>query len=156
MLFNPDPRKQAIKTCFSHKGNNENYPWLVVNGTRVQLTNSLKYLGIILCSKLDFNEHKDNKTNKYNKIIGIIKRLSLILSRKSLLKIYKFSKSAILSPQDAPMMFPFNVPRRILKILFDHSTDVQIWRYGNILIWFSRDIVGGWFGISPWVFWDMH
>ena len=42
-----------------------------------------------LDSKLDFNEHIDNKINKCNKIIGIMKRLSVILSRKSLLTISK-------------------------------------------------------------------
>ena len=89
-LFNPDPSKQATETCFSQKRGNENYPSLVFNDTKVQLTNSQKHLGLILDPKLDFNEHIDNKINKCNKIRGIMKRLSLILSRKSLLTIYKF------------------------------------------------------------------
>ena len=59
------------------------------NDTKVQLANSQKHLGLILDSKLDFNEHIDNKINKCNKIIGTMKRLSLILSRKSLLTICK-------------------------------------------------------------------
>ena len=89
MLFNPDPSKQAIEICFSHKRDNENYPSLVFNNTKVQIANSQKHLGLILDSKLKFNEHINNKINKCNKIIGIIKRFSLILSRKSLLTIYK-------------------------------------------------------------------
>ena len=89
MLFNPDPNKQAIEICFSHKRHNENYPSLVFNDTKVQLANSQKHLGLILDSKLEFNEHIDNKINKCNKIIGILKGLSLILSRKILLTIYK-------------------------------------------------------------------
>ena len=44
---------------------------------------------MILDSKLDFNEHIDNQINKCNKITGLMKRLSLILSRKSLLTISK-------------------------------------------------------------------
>ena len=80
MLFNHDPRKQTIEICFSHKRDNENYPSLAFNDTKVQLPNSQKHLGLILDSKLDFNEHIDNKI-KCNKIIGIMKRLSLILSR---------------------------------------------------------------------------
>ena len=88
MLFNPDPSKQAIEICFSHKRDNENYPSLVFNDTKVQLANSQKHLGLILDSKLDFNEHIDNKINKCNKIIDM-KSLSLILSRKSLLTKYK-------------------------------------------------------------------
>ena len=45
---------------------------------------------MILDSKLDFNEHVDNKINKYNTVMGIMKRLSLIFSRNSLLTIYTF------------------------------------------------------------------
>ena len=76
MLFNPDPRKQVIEICFSHKRDNENYPSLVFRATKVQLANSQKHLGLILDSKLDFNEHIDNKISKWNKIIGIMKRKS--------------------------------------------------------------------------------
>ena len=44
-----------------------------------------KHLGLISDFKLDYNEHVDKKINKCNEIKGIMKRLSLILSRKSLL-----------------------------------------------------------------------
>ena len=63
MLFNPDPSKQAIEICFSHKRDNENYPSLVFDDTKVQLTISQK-----LDSKLDFNEHIDNKINICKKL----------------------------------------------------------------------------------------
>ena len=89
MLFNPDPSKQAVEICFPYKRDTENYPSLVFNDTYVQLANSQKHLGLILDSKLDLNEHIDNKINKCNKILGIMKRLSLILSRKRLLTICK-------------------------------------------------------------------
>ena len=89
MLFNPFSSKQAIEMCFSHKRENEDFPSLVFNDTNIQLATSQKHLGLILDSKLDFNENRDNKINKCIKIIVIIKRLSLILSRKSLLTIYK-------------------------------------------------------------------
>ena len=38
---------------------------------------------------MNFNEHFESKITKCNKIIGLIKKLSLILSRKNLLTIYK-------------------------------------------------------------------
>ena len=38
---------------------------------------------------LDFQEHIDNKITKCNRIIGIMKRLSSVISRKNLLTIYK-------------------------------------------------------------------
>ena len=60
------------------------------NDIKIQLANSQKHLRLNLDFKLNFNEHRDNKINKWNKIIGTIKRLSLILSRKCLLRVYKF------------------------------------------------------------------
>ena len=62
---------------------------MVFNDSNVQLAAIQKHLGLILDCKLDFNEHIENRINKCNKIIGIMKRVSLILSRKSLLTIYK-------------------------------------------------------------------
>ena len=58
------------------------------NSTDVQIADSQKHLGLILDSKLNFNEHIETKITKCNKI-GLMKKLSLILSRKSLLTIYK-------------------------------------------------------------------
>ena len=108
MLFNPDPSKQAIEICFSHKCDNENYPSLVFNDTKVQLAHNQKHLGLILDFKLDFNEDIGNKINKFNKIIGIMKRLSLFLSRKSLLTIYKSFVRPNLDYADIIYDKPFN------------------------------------------------
>ena len=108
MLFNPDPSKHAIELCFSHKRDNVSYPSLVFNDNKVQLANSQKHLGLILDSKLDFNEHIDNKINKCNQVVGIMKRLSLVLSRKSLLKIYKSFVRPNLDYADIIYDKPFN------------------------------------------------
>ena len=59
------------------------------NSTDVQIVDSQKHSGLILDSKLNFNEYIVSKITKRNKIIGLMKKLSLILSRKSLLTIYK-------------------------------------------------------------------
>ena len=67
MLFNPDPLKQAIKVCFSHKRAKVVYPPLKFNSNDVQSANSQKHLGLALDTKLDFNEHVNNKkTNAIN------------------------------------------------------------------------------------------
>ena len=89
MLFNPDPNKQAVEILFSKTREKENYPPLTFNDDKVQTTISQKHLGLVLDSKLDFKEHISNTINKCNKIIDIMKKLSLFLSRKSLLKILK-------------------------------------------------------------------
>ena len=120
MLFNPDPSKQVIEICFSHKRDNENYPSLAFNDTKVQLANSQKHLGLFLDSKLDFNEHIENKINKCNKIIGIMKRLYLILSRKSLVTIYKSFIRPNLDYADIIFGKPFNesFKRKIQKVQY--------------------------------------
>ena len=48
-----------------------------------------KHLGIVLDSKLNFNAHVDQKIKKCNRIVGLIRRLSINLPRHALLTIYK-------------------------------------------------------------------
>ena len=44
---------------------------------------------MLLDSRLNFNEHIQSKTNKYYKIIRLIKKLSIQLPREALLRICK-------------------------------------------------------------------
>ena len=81
MLFNPDLNKQAVEIQFSKKHEKDSYPPLNFNDDNVQTGISLKHLSLVLDSKLDFNEHISNKIDKYIKIMGIRKKLSLFLSR---------------------------------------------------------------------------
>ena len=74
MLFNSDPVKQALEVCFSYKRDKVVYPPLQLNNNDVQSANSQKYLRLVLDSKLHFNKHVNNKINKCNKSIGIIKK----------------------------------------------------------------------------------
>ena len=46
-------------------------------------------MGIVLNSKLDFKFHVDQKIKKCNKLIGLIRRLSVSVPRKVLVTIYK-------------------------------------------------------------------
>ena len=59
ILFNPDPDKHVSETLFSKKKKREkrNYPPLTLNGDNVKTTISQKHLGLVLDSKLNFNEH---------------------------------------------------------------------------------------------------
>ena len=65
-----------MEVSFSQKRNNVLYPPLQFNNNDVQSANSQKHLGLVLDSKLDFNEHVNNEINKCNKSIGIMKKLS--------------------------------------------------------------------------------
>ena len=57
MNFNPDPTKQAQEIIFSRKLQNSNLRSLIFNHNIVNSTDSQKYVGIILDSRLDFKEH---------------------------------------------------------------------------------------------------
>ena len=88
MLFNPDPTKQSTEVCFSHKRDKVPREPLIFNNNKIQSASAQKHLRLILDSKPDFYQHIDDKINKCNIIIGIMRRLSMTLSRKSLLTIY--------------------------------------------------------------------
>ena len=89
MIFNSDPRKQAMEVYFSRKLNQGSPLPLDFNDNTVQTVDMHNHLGLSLDKKLDFNIHIKNKINKCNKIIGIMERLSLSISRDSLPTLYK-------------------------------------------------------------------
>ena len=81
--------QKYFQKLFSRNVNSDDHPKLTFNGNQVQQCLSPKHLGFILDNKLDFNKHLDEKINKCNKIIGMMKKLSISVSRQSLLTIYK-------------------------------------------------------------------
>ena len=89
MSFNPDVSKRALKVIFSRKQAKSVHPDLVFNNTLVHQTHCQKHLGVYLDMKLNFKLHFKEKISKAMKGIGIIKKLSNILPRKSLITIYK-------------------------------------------------------------------
>ena len=46
-------------------------------------------MGVVLDSNLNFNTHTDQKIKKFNKMIGLIRQLSVNRPRNALLTIYK-------------------------------------------------------------------
>ena len=108
MLFNPDPTKQATEVCFSYKCDNVPHEPLAFNDNKIQSAPAQKHLGLVLDSKLDFNQHIDDKINKSNKIIGAMRRLSIRLSRKSLLTICKSFVRPLLDYADVIYDQPYN------------------------------------------------
>ena len=65
------------------------YPPVTFNNNIISTYPHQKHLGVVLDSKLDFNIYIEQKTRNCNKIIGLIRRLSICLPRKALLTIYK-------------------------------------------------------------------
>ena len=89
MSFNPDPSKQAQEVIFSRKVNKVHHPPLLFNNSTIQQIASQKHLGIHLDEELTFKHHINEKINKANKSIGIIRKLNNILPRSALLTIYR-------------------------------------------------------------------
>ena len=91
MQFNPDHNKQAnevIFSCISDTANVFHLP-IKFNNNSIAKCCSQKHLGIALDSKLNFNSDVVEKIKKYNKLIGLIRRLSVNLPWNSLLTIFK-------------------------------------------------------------------
>ena len=89
MSLNPDPSKQAQEVIFSRKMKKLPHPILVFNNNNVLQTSSQKHVGVTLDVKLTFEEHLNNVLNKVNKTIGLLRKLQNLLSRSTLITIYK-------------------------------------------------------------------
>ena len=61
----------------------------MLNGTVVATLNEQKHSGLTLDSGLSFKKHLNEKIIKAKKNLGITKRLSIFLPRKSLDQMYK-------------------------------------------------------------------
>ena len=85
MSFNPDYTKPAHKVVFSCK-RSENRPSLMINNVPVKCVSFHKHLGLILDSKLDFNEHIDTMLSKVKKMIENNEKLYQELELESLQK----------------------------------------------------------------------
>ena len=89
MNFNSDATKQAQEVIFSRKTKKLPHPPLVFNNTNVTQSIYQKHLGIILDSKLTFENHINIVATKINKNIGLLSKLQNLLPRTALIKIYK-------------------------------------------------------------------
>ena len=88
MSFNPY-YKQAQEAIFSRKLNKSDHSSLNFNNTVVIQSTTHKHLGMILDTKLDFQEYLKDKLCKTNKTIGLSRTLQKMLIRLPLLTIYK-------------------------------------------------------------------
>ena len=89
MNFNPDPAKQAHEIIFSRKAKEICHPPLVFNNTSISQSSSQKHLGVILDSKLIFDEHLKMVSLKISKAPSLLQKLHNLLPRSALITIYK-------------------------------------------------------------------
>ena len=64
MQFNPDRNKQAQELYFAKKAGNQKVLDLTFKKSNVASSPTVRHLGILLDSRLNFNEHVQSKTNK--------------------------------------------------------------------------------------------
>ena len=89
MKFNPDPTKQAQEIIFNKKKTVSINTVIYVNNTLLNSTATYKHLGMILDSKLSYENHLQSACSRVNKTIGTLRKLQPTLPRKSLVTIYK-------------------------------------------------------------------
>ena len=87
--FNPDHSKQAREVILSRKTQKTCHPSIYFNNKSVKEVRSQNHLGMILNTKLNFQEHLKNVLDKVNKTIGLLLKLQNVLPRRPLLTIYK-------------------------------------------------------------------
>ena len=89
MQFNPDPNRRAKMKLFSPVvSNNLLHPPVKFNSSRITRCSHQKYLGVVLDLKLNFSTHIDQKIKKCDKMIGLMRQLSVNLPCDALLTVY--------------------------------------------------------------------
>ena len=88
--FNPYPSKPAHDMIFSRKLKAVSLPSITFNNNILSLgPPARKDLGLVLDSKLTFNEHINYILSKVNKSIGLLRKFQPVLPGSYLLTIYK-------------------------------------------------------------------
>ena len=88
MKFNPDPTKQAQEIIFCKEKTVSIHPVVYFNNTLVNSTATRRHFGMILDSKLSY-ENLTPVFSRVNKTIDLLRKLQRTLPRKSLVTIYK-------------------------------------------------------------------
>ena len=87
--LNPESNKQIQEVIFSRKPNEPNYPALNFKILVVIQSKTHKQQGIILDTKLDFQELLTDKLSNISKTIGLLRKLHKIVTRIPLLTVSK-------------------------------------------------------------------
>ena len=88
LSFKTGPTKWYQEVIFSQKLSRPNHLPLQPNDSFVNQTNSKKHLGLLLNSKVNFEEHLQKVYKKATKTTAVIPKFKSILPRVSLLTIY--------------------------------------------------------------------
>ena len=108
--FNPDLTKQTQEVVFSRKTKKLPHPTLVFNNANDTQSIYQSPQGIILDSKVKFENHLKIVTTKINKTIGLHRKLQNLLPRTALIMIYKAFVRPHLDYGDILYDQAFNLP----------------------------------------------
>ena len=86
MKFNPDSSPGWL---FSLKIDKPSHPDLIFDGNQVTQTPYQKHVRMFLDDKLNFGDYFKYIANRFNKSIGLLRKLQKLLPRRSLFTIYK-------------------------------------------------------------------
>ena len=86
MEFNPDKTQEIV---FTQKQKQPYHPPLLLGNCKIAVKNEHKHLGLILDSKLNFQQHIKEASSRARRGIGLIKFLRRYVSRDTLNMIYK-------------------------------------------------------------------
>ena len=87
--FNPHPNKQAQEIIFSRKRMKSSHSSAYFNNIAISSTSVQKHLGMLLHDKLSYEHYLKFVLNKVKNTIGLLRKFQQILSRQSLITIYK-------------------------------------------------------------------
>ena len=87
--FNVDATKPAQEVIFNRKLKAVPHPSITFNNNPLSLCPGQKHLGLVLDSKLTFNQDIKHILSKVNKSIGLLYKFQPVFPRSSLLTIYK-------------------------------------------------------------------
>ena len=75
MKINPDPTKQVQEIIFNKKKTVSTHPVVYFNNTPVNSTATHEHLGMILDSKLSYENHLQSVFSRISKTIGLLRKL---------------------------------------------------------------------------------
>ena len=79
MSFNPDQSKPVQEVILSRKLKTVPRPSITFNNNPLSLCPAQKHLGLVLDSKLTFNEYINHILSKFNKSIGLLRKFPVVL-----------------------------------------------------------------------------
>ena len=140
LSINPDKTKYILYKPKKQKHTVYTHNSIVsMNNIKLEKVYSIRFLGVIINSKLTWEEHKQFVKRKVSKTLGILYRCRNIMNENELINLYKtFIQSNLLYAIEvwghtvtSPTDILAKIQNKSLRILFDCKRSDDAWRYSN-------------------------